>query len=102
MPQPARLVERTVHPAAVTAFWFGIQVVWGAILAVALQSRVSEFAPFATIETYARVAAIGASVAMIVQLGSARSATGCGAKGETGGRSSPQGSSLRYRRCGCF
>jgi len=69
MPQPARLVERTVHPAAVTAFWFGIQVVWGAILAVALQSRVSEFAPFATIETYARVAAIGASVAMIVQLG---------------------------------
>src|SRR5579875_1561808 len=68
MPQPARLVERTVHPAAVTAFWFGIQVVWGAILAVALQSRVSEFAPFATIETYARVAAIGASVAMVGQL----------------------------------
>ncbi len=64
---PAR--ERAAHPAALASYWFGIQFVWGAILAVSLQARIEALVPFASIDAYARLAAVGAFVAMVTQLG---------------------------------
>jgi MFS family permease len=61
--------ERPAHPAGIAAFWFGIQFVWGAILAVSLQSRIESLVPFASVDAYARLAAVGAFVAMVTQLG---------------------------------
>ena len=49
------------------AFWFGIQVVWTAILGVVLQDRSSQLAPQAVL-LYAALAAAGAAVAAIVQV----------------------------------
>lgn len=61
--------ERTARPALIAAYWFGIQFVWGAVLAVSLQARVTELVPFASVAAYGRLAAIGAFVAMVTQLG---------------------------------
>lgn len=57
------------RPSLIAAFWFGIQLVWGAILAVSLQSRTAELAPWSPVNAYAQLAAIGALVAMVTQLG---------------------------------
>jgi len=48
-------------------FWFGIQVVWTAVLGVVLQDRVSALAPHA-VKSYALLAAVGACVAAAVQV----------------------------------
>jgi MFS family permease len=64
-----RASSADAKPAPIAAYWFGIQFVWGAILAVSLQSRVSQLVPFAGVEAYARLAAIGAFVGMVTQLG---------------------------------
>ena len=48
-------------------FWFGIQVVWTAVLGVVLQDRVSALAPHA-VNSYALLAAVGACVAAVVQV----------------------------------
>jgi MFS family permease len=61
--------ESSANPAPIAAFWFGIQLVWGAVLAVSLQDRVSQLVPFSSVEVYARLAAIGAFVALVTQLG---------------------------------
>jgi MFS family permease len=54
-------------PRRLGAFWFGIQVVWTAILGVVLQDRVSALAPHA-VDTYAVLAATGALLAAAVQV----------------------------------
>ncbi len=66
---PVRTLERTARPAAIAAYWFGIQFVWGAILAVSLQARIAALVPFSSVDAYVRLAAIGAFVAMVTQLG---------------------------------
>jgi MFS family permease len=57
-----------MHAFRLGAFWFGIQVVWTAMLGVVLQDRVSALAPHA-VSSYALLAATGAFVAAIVQIG---------------------------------
>ena len=57
MPDPRRL----------GALWFGIQVVWTAVLGVVLQDRITALAPRA-VGTYALVAATGALFAAAVQI----------------------------------
>jgi MFS family permease len=49
------------------AFWFGIQVVWTAVLGVVLQDRASGLSPQPVL-AYAELAAAGAAVASIVQV----------------------------------
>jgi MFS family permease len=49
------------------AFWFGIQVVWTAVLGVVLQDRATALAPNPVL-AYAALAAVGAGVASVVQV----------------------------------
>jgi MFS family permease len=59
----------TASPARISALWFGINAVWGAILGVFLQSRVEQLAPGDDLRAYASIAAGGALVAALVQVG---------------------------------
>jgi MFS family permease len=54
--------------ARLAALWFGLQFVWGAILAVSLQARSLELAPHDGLRAYALIAASGALIGMLVQL----------------------------------
>jgi MFS family permease len=54
--------------ARFAALWFGLQFVWGAVLAVSLQARSSALAPHDGLRAYALIAALGALVGMVVQL----------------------------------
>jgi MFS family permease len=56
-----------VRAPRLAGLWFGIQAVWTAILGVVLQDRVSAVAPHA-VDTFALLAAGGASVAAVVQI----------------------------------
>lgn len=58
---------RGADPRRLGAFWFGIQVVWTAILGVVLQDRASALAPNA-VNAYAALAACGALFAGAVQV----------------------------------
>jgi MFS family permease len=54
--------------ARLAALWFGLQFVWGAILAVSLQARSVALAPASGVHAYALLAAGGALVGTVVQL----------------------------------
>ncbi|MEA2719433.1 MAG: hypothetical protein QOJ39_1297 [Candidatus Eremiobacteraeota bacterium] len=66
-PHPADLRD-SADPRRLGAFWFGIQVVWTAVLGVVLQDRVTALAPNA-VNVYAAIAAVGAMLAAVVQVG---------------------------------
>lgn len=55
-------------PARISALWFGINAVWGAILGIFLQSRVEQLAPGDDVRAYAVIATGGALVAAAVQV----------------------------------
>ncbi len=57
------------NPARLCAFNLGIQIVWGAILAVSLQARSAALDKGNGVGAYAAIAAAGALVATLVQLG---------------------------------
>ncbi len=57
----------SAEPRRLGAMWFGIQVVWTAVLGVVLQDRITALAPHA-VGTYAFVAASGALFAAAVQV----------------------------------
>jgi MFS family permease len=57
-----------VKPARLGAFTFGIQIVWGAVLAVSLQARSTELAGDGAIALFATIAPIGAALATVVQV----------------------------------
>jgi len=61
-------VQTRVSPASLGALNFGIQMIWGAVLAVSLQARSVELAGPSATFTYAALAATGAAVATIVQI----------------------------------
>ena len=65
------IAGRRVSAARLCAFNAGIQLVWGAILAVELQARIIKLSddPAHAVSTYATIAAIGAAIATVVQLG---------------------------------
>jgi MFS family permease len=56
-----------MHAFRLGTFWFGIQVVWTAVLGVVLQDRVSALAPHA-VSAFWVLGAVGASVAAAVQV----------------------------------
>jgi MFS family permease len=58
----------TPKPFRLALFWLGLQTVWGALLGLSLQARSSELAPGNALVAYGHLAAIGASVAAIVQI----------------------------------
>ena len=62
-------VAQTFSPARLCAFNLGLQLVWGAVLAVSLQGRATELnaGADAAIRAYAFVAPLGAGVATVVQ-----------------------------------
>ena len=60
--------ERRARPLPLAALWFGLQFVWGALLAISLQARSEALAPQSAVWAYALIAAAGAIVATIVQL----------------------------------
>lgn len=58
----------TPNPAFLGAFWFGIQMVWGALLGISLQARATELAPKHELVAYGLLAGAGAAVAGISQI----------------------------------
>ena len=62
MPSPA------AKPSRLALFWFGIQMVWGALLGVSLQARASELTGAHAIAAYGLLASSGAAVAAVVQI----------------------------------
>ncbi|HEV3153663.1 MAG TPA: MFS transporter [Candidatus Baltobacteraceae bacterium] len=60
--------SRTPNPALLGVFWLGIQVVWGAVLAISLQARASDVAGHAALSAYGLLATCGAAMAGIAQI----------------------------------
>lgn len=58
----------TPNPALLGAFWFGIQMVWGALLGISLQARAAELAPQHELAAYGLLAGAGAAMAGISQI----------------------------------
>jgi maltose/moltooligosaccharide transporter len=56
------------NAALLGAFWFGIQMVWGALLGISLQSRSVEFYPHDAVRAYGILAISGACVAAVTQI----------------------------------
>lgn len=59
---------RAPKPAQLVLFWLGVQVVWGALLAVSLQARSTELAGSNALTAYGTLAVSGAAVAAITQI----------------------------------
>lgn len=55
-------------PFLLGLFWFGIQVVWGALLGVSLQTRASQLGGTQALAAYGALAAAGAIVAAVTQI----------------------------------
>ena len=60
---------RSPSVARLAIFWFGLQVVWGALIGVSFQARSSELAAGWALNAYALIAGCGAAVAAVVQIG---------------------------------
>ena len=63
-----RALTGSASAPRLAAFWFGIQLVWGAVLGISLQARCIELAPASALATYGAISAAGAFAAAIVQL----------------------------------
>lgn len=55
-------------PARLASFWFGIQMVWGAVLGISLQARCVALAGSGSLAAYGEIAAAGAFAAALVQI----------------------------------
>lgn len=55
-------------PLRLGLFWFGIQVVWGALLGVSFQARATQLGGAHALAAYGTLAAVGAAVAAITQI----------------------------------
>jgi maltose/moltooligosaccharide transporter len=60
--------QPSANAALLGAFWFGIQMVWGALLGISLQSRSVEFYPHDAVRAYGILAISGACVAAVTQI----------------------------------
>src|SRR5581483_4877888 len=56
------------NAALLGAFWFGIQMVWGALLGISLQARSLQLAPGWALSAYPVLAVSGACVAAVTQI----------------------------------
>jgi MFS family permease len=61
-------MQRKPNAALLGAFWFGIQMVWGALLGISLQARTLQVAPEWTLAAYSVLATSGACVAAVTQI----------------------------------
>jgi MFS family permease len=68
MNMPARIPESAARPARIGALWLGIQAVWGAVLAISLQSRAIELAHGDPLKRAGTILALGAAIAAVVQI----------------------------------
>ena len=57
-----------VSPPRVTALWFGVQLIWGAVLGISLQARCVQLAGDASLATFGVISASGAFAAAMTQL----------------------------------
>ncbi|MDQ2680844.1 MAG: MFS transporter [Candidatus Eremiobacteraeota bacterium] len=60
--------SRTPNSAKLGVFWFGIQLVWGALLGISLQARTQELHAATALASYGLIATAGAVVAAITQI----------------------------------
>ena len=60
--------SRAPKPGLLGAFWFGIQMIWGALLGVSLQARASALQPDRALAAYGALAVAGAAVAAVTQI----------------------------------
>lgn len=63
-----RSTTSSVSPARLALFWFGIQMVWGAVLGISLQARCAALAGNGSLAAYGEISTLGALAAAIVQL----------------------------------
>jgi len=62
------ITPETIKPSRVTALWFGVQLIWGAVLGISLQARCVQLAPVSPLVLFGAVAASGAFAAALTQL----------------------------------
>ena len=55
-------------PARITALWFGVQLIWGAVLGISLQARYLQLTSGSSLELFGWISASGAGAAAITQL----------------------------------
>lgn len=58
----------TPKPSLLAAFWFGLSVVWGALLGVSLQARSAELTGSHALAAYGALASTGAAIAAVTQI----------------------------------
>jgi MFS family permease len=56
------------QPAQVAALWFGVQLIWGAVLGISLQARCAQLAPESYLTTFGLITTAGALAAALTQL----------------------------------
>ena len=56
------------RPARITALWFGVQLIWGAVLGISLQARCLSLAGDSSLAVFGLISASGAGAAAITQL----------------------------------
>ncbi|HTZ54890.1 MAG TPA: MFS transporter [Candidatus Acidoferrum sp.] len=56
------------QPAQIAALWFGVQLIWGAVLGISLQARCLQLAPNSALATFGFITTAGALAAAITQL----------------------------------
>ncbi|MBV8489407.1 MAG: hypothetical protein JO199_02665, partial [Candidatus Eremiobacteraeota bacterium] len=60
--------HKSPSPFQLALYWLGIQVVWGAILAISLQARSVQLASGDALIAFSHIWALGAAVAAVTQL----------------------------------
>ena len=63
-----RALTGNANAPRLAAFWFGIQLVWGAVLGISLQARCIQLSGAASLATYGEISTAGAFAAAVVQL----------------------------------
>jgi MFS family permease len=62
------ITHNQAQPAQIAALWFGVQLIWGAVLGISLQARCAQLAPDTTLATFGFITTAGALTAAIAQL----------------------------------
>lgn len=62
------IVPKEASAARVSALWFGVQLIWGAVLGISLQARCLQLAGHSSLAVFGLVSASGAGAAAITQL----------------------------------
>ncbi len=63
-----RALTGSASAPKLAAYWFGIQLAWGAVLGISLQARCVQLAGSASLATYGEISALGALAAAVTQI----------------------------------